>query len=80
MPQRRDRPGLPERAIRGDVTPMRQEEVTVDPTAEELGETPAQVAQLPNDRTVADGELPVEERRDRGIEDNVRHVSSIGRR
>jgi hypothetical protein len=80
MPQRHDSPGLPERAVRGDMTPMRPEEATVDPTAEALGETPDHVAQPPNDRTVADGELPIEERRAHGIEDNVRHVGSLGRR
>jgi hypothetical protein len=80
MPKHHDGPGMPERAVRGDMTPMRPEEATVDPTAAELGETPALVAQPPNERTVADGELPVEERHARGIEDNVRHVSSIGRR
>jgi hypothetical protein len=80
MPKRHDSPGLPDRAVRGDMTPMRPEEATVDPTAEALGETPALVAQPPTDRTVADGELPVDERRAQGIKDNVRHVSSIGRR
>jgi hypothetical protein len=68
------------RAYQGDMTPMRPEEATVDPLAQELGETTAQVAPPAAARTVADGELPVEERRARGIEDNVRHVDSIGRR
>lgn len=35
---------------------------------------------MKNDRTVADGELPVRERHARGIKDNVRHTSSLGRR
>jgi hypothetical protein len=80
MSKRHEGSGIPERAIQGDMTPMRPEEATVDPIAEELGETPAIVAQPHNDRTVADGELPVEVRRAHGIKDNVRHVDSIGRR
>jgi hypothetical protein len=69
-----------DRAFQGDMTPMRPDEATVDPLAQELGETPAQVAPPATDRTVADGELPPAERHAHGIEDNVRHVSGIGRR
>ena len=78
-----DHPNVPrpgDSAYQGDMTPMRPEEATVDPLARELGETPAQVAPPTAERTVADGELPIEERRSRGIKDNVRHVDGIGRR
>ena len=77
-----DHPNLPKprgRAFEGDMTPMRPEEATVDPLSAELGRKPGIVNQ-DDDRTVADGELPAEERRARGIEDNVRHVDGIGRR
>lgn len=67
-------------AYQGDETPMHPEEVTLGPIEREMGETAEMVAQGGDDRTVVDGELPPEERHARGIEDNVRHVSSIGRR
>jgi hypothetical protein len=69
-----------DRAYQGDMTPMRPEEVTVDPLSAELGLKPGIVGQHGDERTVADGELPTDERRARGIEDNVRHVDGIGRR
>jgi hypothetical protein len=78
-----NRPTTPEpegRAYQGDMTPMRPEEATIDPLSAELGLTPEVVGRRTDERTVADGELPADERRTRGIEDNVRHVDGIGRR
>jgi len=43
------------------------------------GERPS-IAVPESTPTVAEAELPVEERRRQGIEDNTRHVSSLGRR
>jgi len=67
-------------AFAGDATPMRPENVTLGPLEQENGETADQVAVRDDAPTVADGELPIAERRRQGIEDNVRHVDSIGRR
>jgi hypothetical protein len=67
-------------AFRGDETPMHPDEVSLGPLEHETGESPEMVSQHGDNRTVIDGELPPEERHARGIEDNVRHVSSIGRR
>jgi hypothetical protein len=61
-------------------TPMHPDDVTIGPTAHDLGETPEIVKpQLPG-RTTAEAEYSVDERRAHGIEDNVRHESGIGRR
>jgi hypothetical protein len=72
------RPEAP--AYKGDETPMHPDEVSIGPLEKEMGETPELVSQGGDDRTVVDAELPAEQRHSRGIEDNVRHVSSIGRR
>jgi hypothetical protein len=63
-------------------TPLRPEDVNVGPLEADLGETPAIAGVFDTDlaRTAAQAELSTEERHDRGIEDNVRHVDSIGRR
>ena len=55
-------------------------EVTVGPLERSIGETADLAAIHGNERTVADGELPIEERRERGIKDNTRNVDSIGQR
>lgn len=68
------------RAYEGDATPMRPEEPSLGPTERAIGETPAIAVQPSDGRTVADGERPAVERRGQGIEDNVRHTDSIGRR
>lgn len=67
-------------AYKGDETPMHPDEVTLGPLEQEIGETAEVVSQGGDDRTVVDAELPTEQRHAQGIEDNVRHVSSIGRR
>ena len=72
------RPANP--AFQGDETPMHPDEVSIGPLEREVGESPDLVSQHGDNRTVVDGELSPEERHARGIEDNVRHVSSIGRR
>lgn len=61
-------------------TPMRPDAVTVDPTAQILGETAEGVEPQPPGRTAAEAEYSVAERREHGIEDNVRHEGSLGRR
>jgi hypothetical protein len=75
QPRRPDNP-----AVEGDLTPMHPEEVTLGRIEQETGQTREQVAVPGSGRTVTDGEIPIEEQRRRGIEDNVRHVDSIGRR
>jgi hypothetical protein len=67
-------------AFAGDETPMHPEETTLGPLEQESGQSREQVSQKSEGRTVVDNELSPEERHTRGIEDNVRHVSSIGRR
>ena len=59
---------------------MRPEEVTLGRLEREAGERAEQVAVEDTGRTVAEAELSVDERRQRGIEDNTRHNSSMGRR
>jgi hypothetical protein len=77
----KEKPRRPENpAYHGDETPMHPEEVTLGRLEQEMGESPTQVSQGDDGRTVVEAELPPEERQARGIEDNVRHVSSIGRR
>ena len=73
--QRPDNP-----AFQGDETPMHPDQVALGPLEREIGASPDLVSQHGDNRTVVDGELSPEERHARGIEDNVRHVSSIGRR
>jgi hypothetical protein len=72
------RPANP--AFEGDETPMHPDEVTIGLLEQELGQTSEQVSQKGDGRTVVDAELPPDERHTQGIADNVRHVSSIGRR
>ena len=67
-------------AFEGDETPMHPDEVTLGRLERETGETREQVAVRGDAPSAARSELPVEERRARHIEDNVRHVDSIGRR
>lgn len=76
--QRARRPENPMRE--GDAVPLHSEEVTLGPLERSIGETKEQVNVHGNERTVADGELPIEERRERGIKDNTRNVDSIGQR
>ena len=67
-------------ATTSDETPMRPGAVTAGRLEREGGATQETVGVEDTGRTVADGELPIEERREKGIKDNVRHVDSIGRR
>jgi hypothetical protein len=62
--------------------PLPESAVTIGRLERELGETPALASIEPDDAglRVSDSELPVEDRRAHGIEDNVRHTSSLGRR
>ena len=67
-------------ATEGDETPMKPGSATAGRLEREGGATHAAAAMEETGRTAADGELPIEERREKGIKDNVRHVDSIGRR
>ena len=71
--------GVPPHGAEMD-TPLRPDVVTVDPTARVLGETAEGVEPTPPGRTAAEAEYSVAERRENGIEDNVRHEGPLGRR
>ena len=59
---------------------LRPDEPTFTRLEEEANESRAQVTPREPALTAADAELPIEERRERGMRDNTRHVDSIGQR
>lgn len=61
-------------------TPFPAEDATLGPLEREAHESGSISEVESNDLHAADGELPVSERQRLGIEDNVRHTSSLGRR